>query len=112
MRLPKALENYAVITIPDGTARHFSDFWEVERSPQRLLNALENERGFTAWYLCLRGLLQSSSAVRQGYGGPGEKLIHLRLQDCTRYDCHFKRIGLSTFRFAQNNHLTNQIAQL
>jgi len=90
----------------------FRDFWGVERSLQRLLNALENERGFAAWYLRLRRLLQSSSAVRQGYGGPGEKLIHLRLQDCTRHDCHYKRIGLPTFRFAQNNHLTNQIAQL
>ena len=78
-------------------ARYFFDFWEVERSPQRLLNALENERGFAAWYLRLRRLLQSSSAVRQDYGGPGEKLIHLWLQDCTRRDCHYKRIGLPTF---------------
>ena len=45
-------------------ARYFFDFWGVERSPQRLLNALANERGFAAWYLRLRRLLQSSSAVR------------------------------------------------
>jgi hypothetical protein len=46
---------------------------------------LEKERGFAACYLRLRRLLQLSSAVGQDYGRPGEKLIHLRLQDCTRH---------------------------
>ena len=84
----------------------------MERSLQRLLNALENERGFAPCYLRLRRLLQLSSAVGQDYGRPGEKLIHLRLQDCTRYDCHYNESAYLLFRFAQNNHLTNQIAQL
>src|SRR5437868_14307309 len=68
-----------------------------ERSPQRVLTAVANECGFAAWFLRLPRLLQSCSTVRQGYGSPGEKLIHLRLQDCTRYDCHYQRIGLPTF---------------
>lgn len=93
-------------------ARYFFDFWEVERSPQRLLNALENERGFAAWYLRLRRLLQSSSAVRQGYGGPGEKLIHLRFRIARDTTATTNESAYLLFRFAQNNHLTNQIAQL
>src|SRR4051812_46728236 len=111
MSPPKARRITPFVTIPDGMARYFL-ILSVERSPQRLLNALANECGFAAWFLRLPRLLQSSSTVRQGYGSPGEKLIHLRLQDCTRYDCHYNESAYLLFRFAQNNHLTNQIAQL